>query len=268
VSDPLNMRAALLDRLRYEQMMGLECLHPVALEKNSAPPAPAVSSSEPARQALQRNATPSAPPPRPAPAAAIAIPEEASADTPIDERWLLLEQRANACTACARHAGRTHVVFGRGGKTARVMFVGEAPGAAEDQSGQPFSGPSGELLEKIIAAMKLTPDDVYLCNAVKCHPQALQPLLPDELRACQPLLAGQIELIAPAVIVALGTTACKTLFNTSEKIDTLRGRWFSHRNIPVMPTYHPAFLRKYHTAENRRDVWDDMQKVVRKLAEG
>jgi uracil-DNA glycosylase len=170
------------------------------------------------------------------------------------------------CTACVLHKGRKKVVFGDGNRNAQLVFVGEGPGADEDAQGLPFVGRAGQLLDKIIGAMKLQRKDVYICNVVKCRPPENRTPLPDEIGACQPFLTEQLELISPRVIVALGSPAAKTLLKTAQGIMSIRGKWFSYRGIPVMPTYHPAFLLRSYTEENRRAVWEDMKRVLEKMA--
>ena len=170
-----------------------------------------------------------------------------------------------ACTACVLHQGRTNVVFGCGNREASLMFVGEAPGQDEDLQGFPFVGRAGQLLNRIIAAMGLKREEVYICNIVKCRPPENRTPLPDEVAACSPYLFEQIELVAPKAIVALGAPAAKTLLNTNQGIMSIRGHWFSFRGIPVMPTYHPAFVLRRYTEEVRRAVWDDMQQVMARL---
>jgi uracil-DNA glycosylase family 4 len=181
------------------------------------------------------------------------------------ERWANLEKAARACTACGLHKTRNTVVFGDGNKNAQIVFVGEGPGADEDAQGLPFVGRAGQLLNKIIEAMKIKRDDVYICNIVKCRPPENRQPLPDEVGACNAFLEEQIALVKPKVIVALGGPATKTLLKTPQGIMSIRGRWFSYKGIPVMPTYHPAFVLRSYTEENRRAVWEDMKKVLEKV---
>src|SRR6185295_3488702 len=171
-----------------------------------------------------------------------------------DQRWKALEERALGCTRCVLHQGRTKVVFGEGNRHAQLVFVGEGPGEDEDRTGRPFVGRAGQLLNKIIGAMGLKREDVYICNVVKCRPPENRTPLPDEIAACSPYLVEQIELIGPKAIVALGAPASKTLLKTTQGITALRGRWFTYNGIPVMPTFHPAFVLRSYTEENRRAV--------------
>jgi len=164
------------------------------------------------------------------------------------------------CTRCRLHTlGRTQVVFGVGNPTASLMFVGEAPGGDEDVQGIPFVGRAGQLLTKIIEAIGLGREDVYIANVIKCRPPGNRNPEPDEVQTCEPFLFRQIDAIAPKVIVALGTFAAKTLLKTAEPISRLRGRVFEYRGAKLIPTFHPAFLLR--SPDRKRDVWEDMKKV-------
>ena len=178
-------------------------------------------------------------------------------------RLTVLASEAATCTRCVLHAGRTRSVFARGSADARVAFVGEGPGYHEDQQGEPFVGAAGQLLDKMIAAMGLGRDDVYVCNVVKCRPPENRTPLPDEAGACAPFLRGQLEIVAPKVIVALGRCAAENL-GCAEAGRSWRGTWGAWSGVPVMPTYHPAYLLR--TPEMKRPVWEDLQKVMQRLA--
>ncbi|MEW6671056.1 MAG: uracil-DNA glycosylase [Thermodesulfobacteriota bacterium] len=167
------------------------------------------------------------------------------------------------CRRCGLAAGRTHIVFGSGNPRARLVFVGEGPGYEEDQQGQPFVGAAGQLLTKIIQAMKLSRDEVYICNIVKCRPPGNRNPAPDEIAACSPFLERQIAAINPGFICALGTFAAQTLLATNAPISKLRGQFYSFRGVRVLPTYHPAFLLR--NPERKRDVWEDVQKLMREM---
>jgi DNA polymerase len=168
------------------------------------------------------------------------------------------------CRRCRLAAGRTQIVFGTGNPRARLIFVGEGPGQEEDRQGIPFVGPAGALLTDIIEkGMKLARSDVYICNVVKCRPPDNRNPEPDEVEACAPFLARQIELVSPEVLVTLGNFATQALLGTSESITRLRGRWFEYRGIPLMPTFHPAHLLR-HPAY-KRQVWEDIQQVMHRL---
>jgi len=167
------------------------------------------------------------------------------------------------CTRCKLHAqGRTQVVFGAGNASAGLMFVGEAPGADEDVQGVPFVGRAGQLLTKIIEAIGITREDVYIANVIKCRPPQNRNPEPDEVATCEPFLFQQIDIIKPKVIVALGKFGAQTLLRTIEPISKLRGRVFEYRGSKLIPTFHPAYLLR--NPSSKREVWEDM-KLVRKL---
>jgi DNA polymerase len=176
----------------------------------------------------------------------------------------VLAESIRGCTKCALHAGRTQTVFARGTGSARLCFIGEGPGADEDAQGFPFVGKAGQLLDRMIVAMGMTRDEVYVCNIVKCRPPDNRKPEPAEMAACMPYLKEQLELVAPEVIVALGATAVQGLFGTTEGITRMRGRWKLYGGrIPVMPTFHPAYLLR--TPSAKREVWDDLQAVLRQM---
>ena len=170
------------------------------------------------------------------------------------------------CTRCKLHRlGRRQIVFGVGNPSADLMFVGEAPGADEDVQGIPFVGRAGQLLTKIIEAIGLRREDVYIANVIKCRPPENRNPEPDEVETCEPFLFQQIDRIKPKVIVALGTFAAKALLKTQDPISRLRGRAFDYRGATLIPTFHPAFLLR--SPERKRDVWEDMKKVRALLQE-
>jgi uracil-DNA glycosylase len=174
-----------------------------------------------------------------------------------------LEMVAKQCTQCRLHRGRTHVVFGVGNPQADLMFAGEAPGRDEDQRGEPFVGRAGQLLTRIIEAIGMKRQDVYIANVIKCRPPNNRNPEEDEITHCEPYLIRQIELIKPRLIVALGTFAAQTLLKTKLPISQLRGRFHSYQGVKLMPTFHPAFLLR--NPERKRAVWEDMQAVQREL---
>ncbi len=167
------------------------------------------------------------------------------------------------CTACRLHETRSNTVFARGTGSSGLCFVGEGPGADEDAQGVPFVGKAGQLLDRMIAAMGFSVDEVYVCNIVKCRPPKNRKPQPDEIAACRGYLEQQLDLIAPSVIVALGATAVQGLLGTTEGITRLRGRWKLYRGVAVMPTFHPAYLLRSPGA--KRDVWNDLQAVLRQM---
>lgn len=189
-----------------------------------------------------------------------------SADAP--ERALALTdiaKKARGCTECRLSKTRNSVVFGSGNPDADLMLIGEGPGAEEDRQGLPFVGPAGELLTKIIGAIGLERDDVYIANVVKCRPPQNRDPRPEEAAACRGFLERQVELIRPHVIVALGRVAAQNLLESSAPLGRLRGDWHSFKGVPVRATYHPAALLR--NASWKRPTWDDMQVVRDRLNE-
>jgi uracil-DNA glycosylase len=172
----------------------------------------------------------------------------------------------DGCTRCRLSGSRTRIVFGNGTSSADLMFVGEAPGREEDEQGLPFVGAAGQLLTKIIEAMGMQREDVYIVNTVACRPPENRNPQPDEVATCRPFLQEQIRLVAPRVIVALGTFATQAILGTDEPISRLRGRWQVAHGARVMPTFHPAYLLR--SPKGKKDVWADMQLVRDYLAGG
>ncbi|MBN8617145.1 MAG: uracil-DNA glycosylase [Deltaproteobacteria bacterium] len=173
-----------------------------------------------------------------------------------------LAKDAAGCTACRLHETRTKSVFSRGNPATEIVFVGEGPGFNEDKQGEPFVGAAGQLLDKMVAAMGFARDAVYICNVVKCRPPDNRTPLPDEAAACGRFLDGQLDAVKPRVIVALGRCAAERL-GCAEAGRSWRGSWGEYRGVPVMPTYHPAYLLR--NAEMKRPVWEDLQKVTVRL---
>jgi DNA polymerase len=169
------------------------------------------------------------------------------------------------CTRCRLSEKRNKVVFGEGGARSRVMFVGEAPGAEEDRTGRPFVGQAGKLLDRMILAMGLDRDRVYIANVVKCRPPDNRDPKDAEIAACSPFLDRQIELIRPEVIIALGRFAANRLTGNEKSLGALRGRWSRYKGVPLVATYHPAYLLR--TPLDKRKVWDDLKLVIAKLAQ-
>ena len=164
------------------------------------------------------------------------------------------------CRRCGLASGRTHIVFGEGDAHARLVLVGEGPGADEDRSGRPFVGPAGQLLSKIVEAMKLSREQVYICNVIKCRPPDNRDPLPEEIASCRPFLMRQLAAIGPEVVCTLGSHATRSLLNCAEPVSRLRGRFHTLHHFRVMPTFHPAFLLRH--PEHKRDVWEDMKKIM------
>jgi uracil-DNA glycosylase family 4 len=179
------------------------------------------------------------------------------------ELQLLAEQVAG-CTRCAGLAAtRTQTVFGVGRIEPELCFIGEAPGATEDARGEPFVGEAGQLLNRIIAACGLKREDVYICNIIKCRPPGNRLPLPDEAAHCREYLERQLELVRPKFLCALGACAAQNLLNTTTPIGRMRGKFYDYRGIPVLCTYHPAFLLR--SPERKKDVWEDMKKLLARM---
>jgi len=183
------------------------------------------------------------------------------------KRLAEIREEIGDCTRCKLHQQRTNVVFGVGDPGARLMFVGEGPGAEEDARGEPFVGRAGKKLDEMILAIGLSRGEVYIANIVKCRPPKNRDPERDEIETCSPFLEKQIEAIGPKVIVTLGAPATKTLLGTRIGITKLRGEWHSFRGVPVMPTFHPAYLLRAYTKENRRKVFDDLKAARARMDE-
>jgi DNA polymerase len=196
------------------------------------------------------------------PAAVPAVVEDSESKTLLDE----LRAVAVVCVKCKLAKSRTQVVYGVGNPNADLMFIGEAPGRDEDLKGEPFVGRAGQLLTDIIKAMKLTRDDVYIANVIKCRPPENRNPEPDELEACHPYIQRQVEIIQPKVIVTLGRFALQSLTGKAYGISAARGNWLDYNGVKVMPTYHPAYLLR--TPSAKKEVWADMKKVMEQLSIG
>jgi len=226
-----------LSALRFLRGLGIETLPvrketvmtPIPETESTAPPGPAAEKRDPARELKE------------------------------------LEASLEGCTRCKLAEGRTKLVFGEGSPTADLMFVGEGPGRDEDIQGRPFVGRAGQLLTRIINAMKLKRSDVYIANIVKCRPPKNRNPEPDEVAACKPFLMKQIEIIRPKVICALGSVAFQNLMDTKAPISKFRGTLYPWQDgILIMPTFHPAFLLR--NPAKKRDVWEDVQVIMKFLA--
>jgi DNA polymerase len=170
-----------------------------------------------------------------------------------------LARMVSECRKCGLCGTRTNTVFADGTSTARLVFIGEAPGRDEDLKGLPFVGRAGQLLDKMIAAIQLRRDEVYICNVLKCRPPENRTPAPDEVEQCLPYLEQQLALVRPALICALGLSAVQALLKTKSSMASLRGRTFEYRGIPLIPTYHPAALLR--NPGLKREAWEDMQRV-------
>jgi DNA polymerase len=281
MSVPEGLQAEIRARLEWLRLMGVDAVRrrPVtSTAREAAAVAEAAAGEEAAGEAAPPGQSglfgPGEPDPAPGPApgarARAAADENASPltgalqDPPpgTDPAAALADLRATIgdCTRCRLSEKRTQVVFGVGSPHARLMFVGEGPGADEDLRGEPFVGRAGQLLTKIIEAMGLRREDVYIANIVKCRPPENRTPLPDEVGTCSPFLMRQIGIIRPRVIVCLGTPSAQTLLGTRETITRLRGNFREVAGVQVMPTFHPAYLLRNPAA--KREVWEDMKQVM------
>lgn len=221
----------------------------------------------------EQRVSPSVLEPRPIRVAEVAKADLPAASLDATGRQALLDdlrrRHDTGCPHCTTATGHTRMVFGEGNPAAGLMFVGEAPGEDEDRTGRPFVGRAGQKLNEIIAAMKLRREDVYIANVLKTRPPGNRTPLPDEVARCSPYLFEQIRVIHPKVIVTLGGPATKLLLDTSEGITRIRGQWSRYTDgdlvIPVMPTFHPAYLLRNYTQDTRRKIWNDMKLVIEVL---
>jgi DNA polymerase len=244
----------LRDHLDYFQELGVDGVHPDALWRARADAAPSRAHD------AGRGASPAEPsePPQ-------VIPVSNLRPTDADTLAIIKADIGPDCRRCKLHTlGRKQVVFGVGNPNADLMFVGEAPGADEDLQGEPFVGRAGQLLTKIIEAINLRREDVYIANVIKCRPPQNRNPEPDEVEQCEPFLFRQIDVIKPKVIVALGKFAAQSLLKTTEPITRIRGREYRYRDAILMPTYHPAYLLR--NPSSKREVWEDMKRVRDLLA--
>jgi uracil-DNA glycosylase len=208
----------------------------------------------------------------PADAVESAVPS-GDASTPNKANLLAaVRERVGACRKCAHLAcSRTQTVFGVGNPNADLMFIGEAPGADEDQQGEPFVGRAGQLLTRILKAMNFAREDVYIANILKCRPDmpagsfGNRPPTPTEMQTCRPYLIEQIDIIQPSVLVALGSVAVEGLLGARATMRELRGHWHTYNSIPLMITYHPAYLLRNQAPSEKRKVWEDMLQVLERL---
>lgn len=216
----------------------------------------------------------------PHPGAAVAIAETDPAGAPLETGSLFAEEAPagdslarirediGECTRCRLHEGRTRIVFGDGNEAAKLVFVGEGPGAEEDAQGLPFVGRAGQLLTQMIEGtarkegIPLLRRDVYICNVVKCRPPENRTPLPDEMETCSQFLFRQLAVIRPKAICCLGSTAARALLGRKEGVTKLRGRWYQWRGIPVMVTYHPSYLLRPYNQSAKREAWEDLKKVL------
>jgi DNA polymerase len=241
--------------LSYYQDLGFKTLYRAEAASQAA--------AEPAAQPAVPVPVPTAPP-----AAEPAAPVPVPTAPPAAETLLRIREEIGDCHRCRLSEGRTQIVFGVGDPAARLVFVGEGPGADEDAQGIPFVGRAGQLLTQMIEntarkeGVPLLRKDVYICNVVKCRPPENRAPEPDEMETCGQFLFQQLEAIRPKAICVLGGTAAKALLNRKEGVTRLRGNWFDWRGIPVMVTYHPSYLLRAYNQDAKREAWEDLKKVL------
>jgi uracil-DNA glycosylase family 4 len=228
-------------------------------DHKGAPAAPQAQNSSPASN-LSSEESP-IPPRKPFPAA----PAIAAATAPAQRAAALemIREDIGDCTRCALHKGRNKIVFGDGSPTARLMFVGEGPGADEDAQGLPFVGKAGQLLNNMISAMGLKREEVYIANVVKCRPPGNRTPEPEEANTCSPFLFRQIDVVRPQVLVALGATAATYLLGARQPLAGLRGRVYAFRGMSLIVTYHPAYLLR--DPRQKKEAWADLQIAMKEL---
>jgi uracil-DNA glycosylase len=231
----------ILAYLRYYRGIGVRYVRPALLPRSSAARATPAAAPDPLAVAVARSAT---------------MFDETSAP---DETLERVRADLGDCRRCKLAPTRTHLVFGSGNPKAELMFVGEAPGADEDRQGLPFVGRAGQLLTKIIEAIEMSRDQVYICNILKCRPPGNRNPEPDEIAMCEPFLFRQISTVKPKVICALGTFGAQTLLKTKAPISALRGRFVDFHGAKLMATFHPAYLLR--NPNEKRKVWEDVQKI-------
>ena len=191
-----------------------------------------------------------------------------SAAVSVEDTLFKIREDIGDCTRCELHKGRNKIVFGAGDEQARLVFVGEGPGADEDAQGLPFVGRAGQLLTQMIdntarkEGIPIERKDVYICNVVKCRPPENRAPLPDEMEVCGQFLFRQLATLRPKAICALGATAAKAVLGTREGVTKLRGNWHKWRDIPVLVTFHPSYLLRQYNQEAKRDAWEDLKKVL------
>jgi uracil-DNA glycosylase len=270
---PASLQQKIEERLRYYEDLGIRLFYRDRVATEGAPRAVPAVAKEPPRTAIgEYRSLPKRKSEVPAKSATHLEPIialsgnslfEAVDRVPDDTLLKIRDDIGPDCRRCKLHKGRNKIVFGDGSPTAKLVFVGEGPGADEDAQGLPFVGRAGKLLTQMIEAMGLQRKDVYICNVVKCRPPENRAPEPDEVASCSPYLLRQVDTINPQVIVCLGAVAAKTLLNTTRGISSFRGEWLEWRGRKLMATYHPAYLLRNPPA--KADVWKDLQKVMAEL---
>ena len=257
------LRDALLARIRFYRELGLMEFYrrPIEVSESSSVPEPALSPSK----GLESETLESTEEGKPIPRKPSSTVHQSEADSLADRASALqlIRDDIGDCTRCALHKGRNKIVFADGSPSARLMFVGEGPGADEDAQGLPFVGRAGQLLNNMINAMGLKREEVYIANVVKCRPPGNRTPEPEEANTCSPFLFRQIDVVRPEVIVALGATAATYLLGARQPLAGLRGRVHSFRNSKLIVTYHPAYLLR--DPRQKKEAWADLQIAMREL---
>jgi DNA polymerase len=262
--DP-QLKRVLAERIRFYNELGIYDFYrregaPVETPSESAPPQIQPEQREPMTPSARAAVVPAVE----EDLFAVANPKPESKVTDPAKALRIIREDLGDCTRCRLHKqGRKQIVFGVGNPRARLMFIGEAPGADEDQQGEPFVGRAGQLLNNMIKAMGLQREDVYIANIIKCRPPGNRTPERDECETCSPFLMRQIAAIKPAVIVALGAVAAKTLLAINAPMAELRGHWYDFRGTKLAVTYHPAFLLR--DPRQKKEAWKDLQMVMREL---
>lgn len=254
--------------LRSERSLGLTAVRAPRALVAELPEAGAAPAAEPPRffpQAQREDPSMA----RPLPITPAALPAFEGPQLPTEQkRQRLAEMNAkevSICTRCRLSQTRTHTVFGEGDADAKLFFIGEGPGETEDETGRPFVGRAGQLLDKMIGGMGLKREQVFIANIVKCRPPGNRVPATDEVQTCTPYLERQLDIIRPKVIVTLGLPATRYMLRTDLSMGKLRGRWQSWRGIKLMPTYHPSYVLRTYTEETRAAVWSDLKQVMAEL---
>jgi uracil-DNA glycosylase len=273
-----NLQEKLEERLKYHEDLGIHLFYRDRRSvQNSLPQAVSTISDSATTVAHQEISLPKAAP-QAKPHRAVVSPALSHAEIVLppagvslftdaekvkDDTLLKIREDIGDCTRCKLHKGRNKIVFGDGNPKARLVFIGEGPGADEDKTGLPFVGRAGKLLTQMIEAMGLQRQDVYICNVVKCRPPENRKPEDDEVSTCSPFLLRQLDVIVPKVLVCLGAVAAQTLLETNRGISQFRGEWLEWRGHKLMATYHPAYLLRNPAAKS--EVWKDLQKVMAEL---
>ncbi|HEX4795436.1 MAG TPA: uracil-DNA glycosylase [Humisphaera sp.] len=262
--------------LQSERAMGLPAVGPVRLAALQSSSASALTEDlpadipDPAPRTVDLFGT--AEPAKPLVPEFLSLPVEQGFQGPelsVEEKIARLaamnQNEVSGCPKCRLCEQRTHTVFGEGDANARLFFIGEGPGETEDRTGRPFVGRAGELLDKMIGAMGLKREQVYIANIVKCRPPGNREPAPDEIATCTPYLERQLEIIRPKVIVTLGRPATQHMLQTKLPMGRMRGHWQSWRGVKLMPTFHPAYILRNDTRETKAMVWSDLKMVMAEL---